>query len=552
MMTRIPVAGVVWQTVHYLVGLERLGYEAYYVETHARTPSMLMEREEDDSSAMAASFIDRVLRPFGFGDRWAFYGLHQDNRCFGMTRGELERLYGSAHLLINLHGGTEPLPELYATDRLVYLETDPVQLQVELQQNVQATIDFLEPHCAYFTFAENYGNPDCGLPVQDRYPLLPTRQPVITDFWRPEGAGGEKLTTVGNWRQPWREGGVKGGRYRRGKHHEFLKFLDLPSHTSQPFELALSSYEPEDREMLLERGWHVRHALDISTDAEPYRDYIVGSRGEFTVAKDQNVRLRTGWFSDRSAAYLAAGRPVISQETGFSNVFPTGEGLFAFSTMDEILAAVEAINSDYDRHCRAAEEIGREYFAHDVVLGSLLDRVGVERPATRLRRARRGGTLPYPSELVLTPVSRRPTVLPASTLETVLEQPLPEPVEEPPPPTVDPEASVVIVTFGRLAFNRMALEVLLANSAGEAVEVIVVDNASSAETRDYLRAIDERDPRVRVVLNPENAGFARACNQGLALARGRLLVLLNNDALVPPQWLPKFRDAFADATIGLA
>src|SRR5690348_10021712 len=122
-----------------------------------------------------------------------------------MSLGQLEHLYASAELLINLHGGTMPLPELSATDRLVYLETDPVQLQVELQQNVQATIDFLEPHCAYFTFAENYGEPDCGLPMQNRYPLLPTHQPVVIDFW--SGRDGERraLTTVGNWNQPWRE-----------------------------------------------------------------------------------------------------------------------------------------------------------------------------------------------------------------------------------------------------------------------------------------------------------------------------------------------------------
>ena len=110
MMTRIPVAGVVWQTVHYLLGLERLGYEAYYVEAHARTPSMLMEREEEDSSAKAAAFIDRVMRRFGMGDRWAFHGLHYDNRCYGLSEVELKRLYDSAQMLINLHGGTEPRP----------------------------------------------------------------------------------------------------------------------------------------------------------------------------------------------------------------------------------------------------------------------------------------------------------------------------------------------------------------------------------------------------------------------------------------------------------
>ena len=171
---------------------------------------------------------------------------------------------------------------------------------------------------------------------------------------------------------------LDGERYSWSKHNEFMKFIDLPQRTAQPFELALSSYEPGDQEMLEGHGWQVRHALDFSTDPDAYRDYITGSRGEYTVAKDQNVRLRTGWFSDRSATYLAAGRPVINQDTGFSNVFPTGEGLFGFSTMEEILAAVEAINSDYARHSRAAEEIAREYFAHDVVLGRLLEDVGVE------------------------------------------------------------------------------------------------------------------------------------------------------------------------------
>ena len=175
MLTRIPVAGVLWQTVHYLLGFQRLGYDVYYVETHARTPSMLMEKEEDDSGALAAAFIDRVMRRFGLGDRWAYYALHDDNRCYGMSKEALGRLYDSAAMIINLHGGTEPLPEFAKTGRLVYVETDPVQLQVELHYDVQETLDFLEPHCAFFTYAENYGNPDCKLPTQDRFPFHPTR-----------------------------------------------------------------------------------------------------------------------------------------------------------------------------------------------------------------------------------------------------------------------------------------------------------------------------------------------------------------------------------------
>src|SRR5439155_25261722 len=176
--------GVVWQTLHYLVGLERLGYEAYYVEAHGITPTQFIGHAGEDGAAGAAAFIDRVLRRFDLGDRWAFQALHADGRCYGMTAAQLGKLYAEAALLINLHGGTEPRPEHALTGRLVYLETDPVELQLELAEGRQSTIRFLEPHCAFFTFGENYGRPDCLLPVSPRFRFLPTRQPVVLDFWR--------------------------------------------------------------------------------------------------------------------------------------------------------------------------------------------------------------------------------------------------------------------------------------------------------------------------------------------------------------------------------
>ena len=165
--------------------------------------------------------------------------------------------------------------------------------------------------------------------------------------------------------------------YHWSKHFEFLKFIDLPRRTDQPFELALASYEPEDRRMLEEQGWMVSEASAVSSDLDAYRRFVADSRGEFTVAKDQNVRLRSGWFSERSAQYLAAGRPVITQETGFSNVLPAGSGLFGFSTMEEILAAVHAINEDYAGHCSRAREIAREWFEYDRVLPRMLSDLGV-------------------------------------------------------------------------------------------------------------------------------------------------------------------------------
>jgi GT2 family glycosyltransferase len=550
MMTRIPVAGVVWQTIHYLIGFKRLGYEVYYVETHARTPSMLMKREEDDSSAKAAAFIDGVMRRFDLGDRWAFVGLHDDGGHYGLSEGELHKLYQSATLLINLHGGTEPLPELFLTDRLVYLETDPVQLQVELHQDVQATIEFLEPHCAFFTFADNYGNPDCKLPVQERFPLRPTRQPVVLDFWRDGRRDpGQVFTTVGNWRQPWRDVTFEGEVYSWSKHHEFLKFLDLPSRTAQGFELALSSYDESEREMLESKGWRVRHALDFSTDTDAYRDYIVDSRAEFTVAKDQNVRLRTGWFSDRSATYLAAGRPVVSQDTGFANVLPTGEGLFGFSTLDEAAEAVESINADYELHSDAAATIARDYFSHDVVLSKLLAETGVERVRLREGPALDRAITLFPPKMVLTPLSRRPTRLPEATVEAVLRRAIPFAETA---PVRRPAVSIVVVSYDNLVFTRMCLESVLAATEAPDYELVVVDNGSSDRSPDYLRRLAKRNGRVRIVLNNANAGFARACNQGLAVAEGDVLVLLNNDTLLAPGWLPRLMSRLDDPEVGLA
>jgi hypothetical protein len=378
MMTPMPVAGVVWQNLHYLLGFERLGFETYYVETHARTPSMLMSNREDDSSALAAEFIASVMRRFGMADRWAFRALHDDRRCYGMSELALERLYGEAELLVNLHGGTQPLPELAAGGRLVYLETDPVQMQLELRHGLQETLDFLEPHVAFFTFAENWGNPDCRLPRSERFRFHPTRQPVVLDLWPDRSTQPADLyTTIGNWRQDWREVTFEGERYTWSKHHEFLKYLDLPQRTGLGFELALSSCAPEDREMLAAQGWGVRDGLEVSTSIDRYRDYVGASRGEFTVAKDQNVRLRSGWFSERSACYLGAGRPVITQDTGFSKFVPTGAGLFAFNSMEEIVAAFDAINSDYQKHSRAARAIAEEYFRAETVLAKVLQDIGL-------------------------------------------------------------------------------------------------------------------------------------------------------------------------------
>jgi hypothetical protein len=209
----------------------------------------------------------------------------------------------------------------------------------------------------------------------------PTRPPVVLEWWSSEGqrspaSNGCRFTTVGNWQQSGNDIEWNGETYTWSKHHEFMKFIELPRRTKQSLELALSQVDRESTKLLRSHGWRIIDSLELSKDILPYRDYILGSRGEFTVAKEQNVRLRSGWFSDRSACYLAGGRPVITQDTGLHNVLPTGEGLFAFRTMEEIVDGLSAIAADYEKHSRAARRLANEYFRAETLLGRLLADIG--------------------------------------------------------------------------------------------------------------------------------------------------------------------------------
>ena len=266
LLTEFPVAGVIWETMHFLVGLRRLGFDAYYVEAHGDTPDLFVEDDDDDGTAAAAAYLDDVMRRFDFAGRWAYHALHENDRCYGLSEEELGRLYREAELIINLFGGTVPLPEHTETGRLVYLETDPGDIQIELHDGLPGTIEWLDAHCAHFTYAENYGSPDCGLPVSDRYTFRPTRPPIVLDFWRtsdpPER---QEFTTVANWRQS-REVALDGEVYFWSKDREFLRFLELPRRTEQPFELALSGFVPDDRTLLETNGWQVLDASEISDD----------------------------------------------------------------------------------------------------------------------------------------------------------------------------------------------------------------------------------------------------------------------------------------------
>jgi hypothetical protein len=239
------------------------------------------------------------------------------------------------------------------------------------------TIANLERYRYLFTYGENLGADDCLIPIE-YFTWHPTRPPVIVDWWQPQESlpAAKRFTTVTSWAHTWNDVTWQGELWRWSKVHEFRKLQALPQHCSVPLELAVAGIGDDEAEQFRASGWHLRASSEIS-DPQRYRDYIEGSLGEFTVTKEQVVRPRTGWFSDRSVCYLAAGRPVVTQETGFSNFLPCGEGLLPFLTEEEAIQALETITADYERHSAAALEIAQEYFDADIVLRRMMATIGL-------------------------------------------------------------------------------------------------------------------------------------------------------------------------------
>jgi YHS domain-containing protein len=366
-----------WQALQYLIGLHRLGYEVYYAEETGALPYDPRVKSAVVDPTYNVSCLQQTLERFGFADHWVYWDMGQD-RHYGLSRDQLQVLYETADVILNLCGATPPRATNKGRGRWIYIETDPVFEQIRAAQGEPRTLDFLARHDACFTYGENLGAPDCPIPLAG-VDWQKTRPPVVLDLWKERvDPACRHFTTVATWHSKGKDITFQGQTYYWSKHVNFIKFLDLPRHTQQSLELAVETGDDMSRAQLAAHGWHLADAAERSATVEDYREYISTSRGEFTVAKDIYVRPRTGWFSDRSVCYLAAGKPVVTQETGFSKFIPTGQGLLAFSTLEEAVSALATINADYVRHAHAAREIAVEYFAADKVLRKLLRDAGVE------------------------------------------------------------------------------------------------------------------------------------------------------------------------------
>jgi hypothetical protein len=381
-MGRIPISGMIWQHVHYIVGLQRLGFEVYYVEDTPSWPYNPVTFDISHDISYATRTLGNVASRYGFEGRWAYCLRHNDDFAIaGMERDALSKLYKDADCAINISGSHLIDEDLASIRHLIYVESDPGVAQIRIDKGEREQIDRISGHQHYFTFGENIGTAEFVVPLNG-FTWLPTRQPVVTDLWcaseeAPAPDRDALLTSVCNWSTVGKNDIVwRDSKYFWSKSAAFLQFVEAPKRCGELFELAADIDSDLERQLFLENNWKLLSPHDLSVDWQSYHDYICNSKGEFTCAKDQYVRLNTGWFSDRTACYLAAGRPAITQETGFTEQYGGKEGLLSFRTMEEVVEAAASIRQDYQRHSRAALAIAREFFEAEKVLKSLLERAG--------------------------------------------------------------------------------------------------------------------------------------------------------------------------------
>jgi hypothetical protein len=364
--------GATWAVLQYLLGLRRLGHAVYFVESvgkEALSPAGApLERSAN------ARYFEEVMAEFGFMDHAALI-LEGTKETVGLSYATLRRIAEKADLLVNLSGLLADEALTQAIPVRAYIDLDPAFTQ--LWHEVQGIDMGFNGHSHYVTVGENIGRPGCKVPTCG-LAWLTTPQPVVLEHWPVAGSvEHDAFTTVANWRG---YGSIEhGGVFYGQKAHSLRRFIELPSRSEAAFALALAIHpeETQDLAALRRHGWRLLEPEEFAASPASYRRFIQGSKAELAIAKLGYAESRCGWFSDRSICYLASGRPVVAQETGFSEVLPVGEGLLSFESTDEALAAIEAVNGDYERHRRAARALAEEHFASDRVLTKLLERLGV-------------------------------------------------------------------------------------------------------------------------------------------------------------------------------
>lgn len=370
LIAQYPLGGVTWDYLQYVLGLARMGHEVYYLEDTGLWPyNPNAGGLAKEGCEFNVNYLASVMQRFGLSDRWLYRHDYAD-QWYGLSDSKRRQLIATADVLINVSGCLKDPRQFRDIEKLIYIDSDPVFTQIKLLSGYHSFRTQVDTHDVLFTFAENPAHemPDTG----DQW--HPTRQPVVLDAWEPTPVRRDTFTTILNWTS-YKSLQYNGKTYGQ-KNTEFEQFINLPA--SLPpgtLELAINDGKttstPRDR--LRAHGWTLVSPNVACGDLDSYRHYIQTSFGEWSVAKNGYVEGRSGWFSCRSACYLAAARPVVVQDTGFKHLFPTDSGIIAFSTPDEALTGLETLRTRPHVYSEAARDTAQRYFDAPTVLGDLLD-----------------------------------------------------------------------------------------------------------------------------------------------------------------------------------
>src|SRR5262245_38359865 len=369
-IVRGPIGGMAWHHLQYVLGLSKLGHDVRFIEDSDDYPSCYDPSRSvvDENPAYGLRFAADAFDRLGLSECWAYHDAHA-GVWHGPAAGTILEWLSEADLLLNVSGVNPLRPWVLDVPARALLDTDPAFTQIRHLTDSRAR-KAAEAHTAFFTFGENIPAGRSSVPA-DGFPWRSTRQPVVLDAWpltppRPDGC----FTTVMQW-DSYSAREFAGTSYGM-KSESFGPYLGLPERCGRRFELALGSASAP-REVLCKRGWLLRDPLDVTRDPWTYQEYIRGSRAEFGIAKHGYVIARTGWFSERSACYLASGRPVLVQDTGFTDWLASSGGVVAFQTPDDAAAGVAEIESRHDFHAREARTVATEYFEASKVLSELIE-----------------------------------------------------------------------------------------------------------------------------------------------------------------------------------
>ena len=368
-LVRGPLGGIAWHYLQYVVGLSRLGHDVFFFEDSDDYPSCYdpIRNVTDDDPTYGLAFVARAFERLAMGQRWTYYDAHR-SRWVGPAATSALKLCDSADVVLNISGVNPLRPWMANIPARVLIDTDPGFTQIRHLTDPAARAR-ANQHTAFLTFGENIGQPGCAVPT-DGFPWVPTRQPVVLDTWKLAcGSRHRPLTTVMQW-DSYRSEGHEGVRYGM-KADSFGPYLGLPARTGEVFTIALGGTRAI-QESLTDHGWTIVDSRLPTADPWTYQDFIAQSKAEFSVAKHGYVVGRTGWFSERSATYLASGRPVVVQDTGFTRWLHNDGGVLAFTNLEEAVEQLDTLNRSYERQCAAARDVAHEYFDSDKVLSDLL------------------------------------------------------------------------------------------------------------------------------------------------------------------------------------